>query len=141
MRQAWHVRSCLAFALASGAPPVWAAPDNVPGDVARSIAACWHPPREGDEITLRMSFRRDGSVFGKPRITYMKPVGGLDGEAALANSIYAAIAACSPLRFTPSLGAAIAGRTFLIRFVAPRREQRAGLQHIGENTWPKPATF
>lgn len=101
--------------------------DNLPRDVARSISACWRPPHEGDEVTLRMSFRRDGSVFGKPRITYMKAAGGADGEAALANSIFAALAACSPLRFTPSLGAAIAGRIFLIRFVALRKEQRAAL--------------
>ena len=116
-------RRTLAPLLLAAAP----APANLPGDVARSIAACWRPPHEGDEITLRMSFRRDGTVFGKPRITYMKSVGGLDGEAALATSIYAALAACEPLRFTPSLGAAIAGRTFLIRFVAPRKEQRAAL--------------
>ena len=113
------------LALLTGAPATPPQPVNVPGDVARAIAACWHPPHEGDEITLRMSFRRDGSVFGKPRITYMKATDGPDGQAALATSIYEAIAACSPLRFTPSLGAAIAGRTFLIRFVAPRRERRA----------------
>lgn len=109
--------------------PLLAAPgrDNLPGDVARSIAACWHPPHEGDQIALRLSFRRDGSVLGKPRITYMKAVDGIDGEAALATSIYAAIAACGRLRFTPSLGAAIAGRTFLIRFVAPRKELHAAL--------------
>lgn len=101
--------------------------DNLPRDVAHSISACWHPPHDGDEITLRMSFRRDGSVFGKPRITYMKASGGPDGQAVLANSIFAAIAACSPLRFTPALGAAIAGRVFLIRFVALRKEQRAAL--------------
>ena len=117
--------------LRSGAGALAAAPgdepDNVPRDVARSIARCWHPPHEGDEITLRMSFRRDGSIFGRPRITYEKASGGADGEAALANSIFAAIEACSPLQFTPSLGAAIAGRTFLIRFVANRREHRAVL--------------
>jgi hypothetical protein len=56
----------------------------------------------------------------------LKPVGGLDGQADLANSVHAAVAARTPLRFTPSLGAAIAGRTFLIRFVAPRRSRRAG---------------
>ena len=98
--------------------------DNLPSDVARSIAACWSPPHEGDEITLRMSFRRDGSVFGKPRITYLKTSGEPDEEAALANSILTAITSCTPLRFTPSLGAAIAGRVFLIRFISPRKEQR-----------------
>ena len=49
----------------SGSPPLI----NLPGEVATAIAACWRPPHDGDEITLRMSFRRDGSVFGKPRIT------------------------------------------------------------------------
>ncbi len=101
--------------------------DHLPRDIARSISACWHPPHEGDEVTLRMSFRRDGSVFGKPRITHIKASGGADGQAELANSIMAAVAACSPLRFTPSLGAAIAGRIFLIRFVALRKEQRAAI--------------
>ena len=125
-REAWRLAPCLLALCVFLAPlAADAAPDNVPGDVARSIAACWHPPHEGDAITLRMSFRRDGSVFGKPRITSMKAQGGPDGDAALATSIFAAIAACSPLRFTPSLGAAIAGRTFLIRFAAPRKEQRA----------------
>jgi hypothetical protein len=57
----------------------------------------------------------------------LKPVGGLDGQADLARSVHAAVAARMPLRFTPSLGAAIAGRTFLIRFVAPCRSRRAGL--------------
>ena len=78
-------------------------------------------------MTLRLSFRRDGSLFGRPRMTYVKAVGGADGEAALATSIFAALQACCPLRFTPALGAAIAGRTFLIRFVAPRRALRATL--------------
>lgn len=136
-------RALLAVALLA-APP--AAPleglDDVPGDVARSMVACWHAPHEGDEVTLRLSFRHDGSVFGKPRITYMKASGGADGEVELANSIIRAVTACSPLRFTPSLGAAIAGRIFLIRFVAPRRERRAMLQILKETLpWPKPATL
>ncbi|WP_158809442.1 hypothetical protein [Beijerinckia sp. L45] len=108
--------------------PAEAAPAlNLPGEIGARIAACWHPPAEGDEVTLRLSFRADGSLFGKPRMTYVKAVGGADGEAAVANSIFAALQACSPLRFTPALGAAIAGRTFLIRFVAPRKALRAAL--------------
>jgi hypothetical protein len=100
---------------------------NLPGEIASRIATCWHPPAEGDEVTLRLSFRADGSLFGKPRMTYVKAVGGADGEAAVATSIFAALQACTPLRFTPALGAAIAGRTFLIRFVAPRKSLRAAL--------------
>src|ERR1700712_604005 len=77
---------------------------NLPGEIASRIAACWHPPAEGDEVTLRLSFRADGSLFGKPRMTYVKAVGGADGEGAVANSIFAALQACNPLRVTPALG-------------------------------------
>src|ERR1700710_2497146 len=75
---------------------------NLPGEIGSGIAAVWHAPMEGDEVTLRLSFRADGSLFGKPRMTYVKAVGGADGEAAVANSIFAALQACSPLRFTPA---------------------------------------
>ncbi len=114
----------LAAALGTAAP---SPPLDRPGAIGPAIAACWHAPDAGDEVTLRLSFRRDGSLFGRPRMTYVKAVGGADGEAALANSIFAALQACCPLRFTPALGAAIAGRTFLIRFVAPRPALRAAL--------------
>ena len=100
-------------------------PVDLPRDVASAIAACWHAPREGDEITFRTSFKRDGSIFGKPRITYMRSAAGADGNADLANSLLDAIKACNPLPFTPRLGAAIAGRVFLIRLIASSREQRA----------------
>ncbi len=102
------------------------APLNVPRDVGRRIAACWRPPSEGDEITLKMGFRADGTLLGRPRITYLKASGGPDGKAALANSVLAAIGAC-PLRFTPALGAAIAGRVFTFHFVAPRKQMKAAL--------------
>ena len=98
---------------------------ETPRDVAPAIAACWHPPHEGDEVTIRMSFRRDGSIFGRPLITYLHAREGSGGEPALARSIYAAVAACTPLPFSAGLGAAIAGRVFLMRFIAPRAEQRA----------------
>ena len=93
-------------------------------EIAPSIRACWHPPAGEGEITLRMSFRRDGTLLGRPRITHVHSADGPDGEAALANSIFAAISACSP-RFTPELGAAIAGRVFTIRFIAARSYRAA----------------
>lgn len=100
-------------------------PVDLPGDIGRAIASCWHAPHEGDQITLKLSFRRDGSVFGRPRITFGRAAsGGPDGGAELATSIYAALSACTPLPFTARLGAAIAGRVLLLRFVAPRRGLR-----------------
>ena len=97
-------------------------PVDRPRDVATALAACWHAPHEGDEITFRTSFKRDGSIFGRPRITYMRSAAGPDGKANLSDSLLAAVKACVPLPFTPTLGAAIAGRVFLIRLVASRQE-------------------
>ena len=121
----WSVAATAAPAGAAGARSD--APVDRQSEIAPRIIACWHPPAEGDEITLRLSFRADGTLFGKPRITYVKAVGGADGEAALANSIFEAIQDCGPLRFTPALGAVVAGRLFLIRFIAPRKGLRAAL--------------
>ena len=89
------------------------------GDIGRAIAACWHPPDRGVQVTVRLSFRRNGSVFGRPLITFGKATaGGLDGRTRLATSILGARAACDPLPFTDRLGASVAGRVFLIRLIA-----------------------
>ena len=51
-------------------------PVDLPPEVGPSIAACWRAPHEGDQITVQLSFRRDGSIFGKPRVNYVKPMNG-----------------------------------------------------------------
>ena len=96
----------------------WSGPVDLPPEVGPSIAACWRAPHEGDQITVQLSFRRDGSIFGKPRVNYVKPMNGSSTQA-LTESIFQAINACLPLQFTPLLAANIAGQVFVIRFVAP----------------------
>jgi hypothetical protein len=93
-------------------------PVDLPPEVGPSIAACWRAPHRGDQITVQLSFKRDGSIFGRPRINYVKPADGSDAQA-LAESIFKALDACLPLQFTPQLAANIAGQVFVIRFVAP----------------------
>jgi hypothetical protein len=93
-------------------------PVDLPPEVGPSIAACWRAPHQGDQITVQLSFRRDGSIFGKPRVNYVKPVDGSNAQA-LTESILKALDACLPLQFTPQLAANIAGQVFVIRFVAP----------------------
>ena len=102
-----------------------------PRDIAEQLAECWSPPAPGEgetyEISLRLGFTRSGGVIGAPAVTYIKAGGG-DREA-LRRSILAAISACAPLRFTPDLGSAIAGRPFAIRFVATRAQPADPLSH------------
>ena len=96
----------------------WSGPVDLPPEVGPSIAACWRAPHQGDQITVQFSFRRDGSIFGKPRVNYVKPMNG-SSHQAITESILKAIDACVPLQFTPLVAANIAGQVFVIRFIAP----------------------
>jgi hypothetical protein len=92
-----------------------------PRDVPGRLIACWQPPPLGDdathEVTVRMEFARDGSIIGKPMVTYVKTGPGNDARHAMVDSIQAALQHCTPLDFAPGLGAAIAGYPFAIRFI------------------------
>jgi hypothetical protein len=96
-------------------------PINSIRDIAPKIGSCWHPPHTDDEVTIRLSFTREGTLIGRPRVSFMKVSGksGPDLEVELANSILKAVYDCTPLQFTPEFGASVAGRVIAIRFVAP----------------------
>lgn len=91
-------------------------------DVAAALARCWDPPGLLDgkpwrQLTLRVSFKRDGTINGRPLIPF---VGGdltPDARSDLTTSLTAALQSCAPLKFSPSLGAAIAGQIFALRFI------------------------
>jgi hypothetical protein len=97
-----------------------------PRDVAERIASCWNPPRsdakEDREVTLRLQFSRNGTVIGKPQVTYVQPGSGQGARSVLIQSIETAIHDCTPLQFTGSLGPAIAGYPFAIRFIAAGKQ-------------------
>ncbi len=104
-----------------GPGPMPAAPNPLTryAQVATALGACWHPPTPDDadwsDITLRVSFKRDGMINGLPRIPYVAAADAAR-RAAVENSLLGALRACTPLPFSPSLGAAIAGEIFAIRF-------------------------
>jgi hypothetical protein len=89
--------------------------------IATSLAACWRPPHNDDQVTVRLSFTRDGAVIGDPRIVFVQSSGGRADDAALADSMMTAIRDCTPLHFSARLGSAIAGVVLAIRFVGPNR--------------------
>lgn len=95
-------------------------------DVGPAILACWNPPAEsaGMELTLVFSFKRNGEILGKPRISYSKLHGDQDLQKQFVASALNALAACTPLKFTAALGAAIAGRPFAMLFKAAAPSQR-----------------
>jgi hypothetical protein len=104
---------------------------NTIRDVFAAVHACWLPPvdqaYEGMEISVRLSFTRDGGVLGEPRFTYLTRGVTQQVRTAYERAVVAALARCTPLPFTPELGGALAGRPFAIRFIdnRPRPERRA----------------
>ena len=89
--------------------------------IATGIAACWRPPHDDDQVTVRLSFTREGAVIGEPRIVYVRSSGRRANDAALADSMMAAIRDCTPLHFSARLGSAIAGQVLDIRFIGRSR--------------------
>ena len=89
--------------------------------IATGLAACWRPPHSDDQVTVSISFTREGGVIGEPRIVFIRSSGGRADDAALADSMVAAIRDCTPLHFSARLGSAIAGQVLAIRFIGRSR--------------------
>ena len=90
--------------------------------VADALAACWRPPatfegKRWGEVTLRVSFRKDGSINGLPRIPFASEGLTPDARSDLTQSLSAALRRCTPLVLSPGLGAAVAGQIFALRFI------------------------
>src|SRR6266568_2786287 len=52
-------------------------------EVFAALRSCWVPPSKehsqpGTQLSVRLSFKRNGELFGKPRVTYATP--GIPGE-------------------------------------------------------------
>lgn len=104
-------------------------PLNTIKDVQNAIKTCWVWPKIADigpgmEITVLLSFRRNGEIFGG-RITHQAPEVPDDVKAVYYEALAATIRRCSPLPVTDSLGGAIAGRPFIFRFIDDRKQKRA----------------
>jgi hypothetical protein len=84
-------------------------------------------------ITVQFAYTREGEIFGKPRILYETPGASPQQQSAYRLAVAAALARCSPLPFSKSLGNAVAGRVFSIQFVDERNLRGAEL-----NPWPVP---
>jgi hypothetical protein len=103
-----------------------AAPANTLADLQRQLGACMAGKPAGpagSRLTIMLMMKRDGSVFGKPRITFSHLEGDKESRQAFVDDVERAVEACLPFRITPSLGGAIAGRPFVITLGRPKAEQ------------------
>lgn len=103
-------------------------PLNTLLDIRDALFGCWqwpplHETTTGMDITIRLSFKRNGEIFGA-RITYQSK-GVSDDERALYYGVLVqALKLCSPLPVSESLGNAIAGRPFFFRFQDTRQQRK-----------------
>ena len=104
-------------------------PLNTLVNIRNAIQGCWKwPPlsevRQGMELTIRLSFKRSGEIFGV-RLTYETRDVSEDERRLYYGVMLEALKLCSPLPVSESLGGAIAGRPFTFRFKDNRREGKA----------------
>jgi hypothetical protein len=98
---------------------------NTIGDLFAALRSCWTPPpadtaREGMQMSVRFSFKRSGEMIGAPRMTFATQGVPADVRDTYLKAINASLDACVPLKFTGSLGGALAGRPIAIRYVDNR---------------------
>src|SRR4051812_7326887 len=94
------------------------APINTLSELFPMLTRCWSAPAggEGSMVTVGITLRRDGTVFGQPTITYSRPTGDTGAQKRFVASALTTLAACTPVAITDGLGGAIAGRRIFIRF-------------------------
>ena len=109
---------------------------NTIRDVVLAIHRCWPPPPADNaapiDITVIVSFNREGAILGHPRISYESQEATDNDRIAYRVAVMEALQRCTPMPFTESLGGAVAGRPFAIPFrnkkYPPRsQEKRAWL--------------
>ena len=72
------------------------------------------------QMSVRLSFKRNGQMIGAPRVTYTSPDAPPEARNLYHDAILAALDRCTPLRFSAGLGGALAGRPLAIRYVDDR---------------------
>ena len=121
----WFVASLLTSAvqvLAVQVLPVPAAAEPVDSikQLVERLQQCWKPPPRSQaravDVTVLVSFTRDGAIFGKPRVTYETEGASDNDRLAYRIAAMEALQRCTPLPFSEGLGGAVAGRPFAIRF-------------------------
>ena len=92
-------------------------------EVAAALLACWKPPAgsEGSFVTMKLSFRRDGSLFGRPLPAIINVIGDEKARQQFVDAAIRTIERCTPLDFAPAFAEGVGGHVFMMRFAAPRK--------------------
>ena len=94
-------------------------------DVFARLFSCWKPPPLSEanpiDITVVVSFNREGAILGHPRITYESEHASDNDRLKYRMAVMETLQRCTPLPFTEGLGGAVAGRPFAVPFRTRKR--------------------
>jgi len=114
-----HIAAAL-FLVAACAVRAEDKPVNTIKDVFERLGTCWKPPPASQakamDITIIVSFNRSGAIMGRPRITYESAEADDNDRLAYRVAVMEALQRCTPMPFTESMGGAVAGHPFAIKF-------------------------
>jgi hypothetical protein len=105
-------------------------------EIFARLYSCWKPPPVSQanpiDITVIVSFNREGAILGHPRITYESEHASDNDRLKYRIAVMETLQRCAPLPFTEGLGGAVAGRPFAVPFRTRKRppkpeEKRAWL--------------
>jgi len=105
-------------------------------DVYARLRTCWKPPaasraNPGIDITVIVSFNRDGNIFGHPKITYESQEATDDDRLNYRIAVMEALQRCTPMPFTEGMAGAVAGRPFAVQF----RNRKIPPQPVEKRAW------
>jgi hypothetical protein len=115
------IASLLCLSLFSVSPAAQKPTVNNLHEIAKALNACMQPlavaePYQGMRVTVRIGFSARGQPLGPPQFTYVTPHAPDQSKSAYKNAISDALKRCTPLSFSPKLGATIAGEPVILRF-------------------------
>ena len=101
------------------------APINTLNELEAALLDCWVPPpmeqlRPGMQITVLISFKRNGELFGQPRITFQSGDASDAERASYRTAVAETLKRCASLPFTEAFGNGMAGEPLAMRFVDDR---------------------
>jgi hypothetical protein len=121
--------------------PVQAEPERLDTikDVFAKLRTCWKPPpasraNPGIDITVIVSFNRDGNILGHPRITYESEEATDNDRLMYRIAVMETLQRCVPLPLSEGLAGAIAGRPFTVQF----RNRKPSPKPVEKRAWLTP---
>jgi hypothetical protein len=97
-------------------------------EIFTRLHSCWKPPplalANPIDITVVVSFNREGVILGHPRISYESEQAGDGDRLQYRLAVMETLQRCTPLPFTEGLGGAVAGRPLAIPFRTRKRQPK-----------------